>query len=62
MTFKSNGNKRDSKKLISAFMCLIFGIIFIALIFTHGFSLSKIIFGALFIYFATALFRTSNEY
>lgn len=62
MSFKSNGKKRDSKKMLSALMCLIFAIVFIASIFTHGFSITKLSFGIICFYLSTAFFRISNEY
>lgn len=42
---------RDSKKLFTGIMCIGFGAFFIGHGFIHGFTTSKIIFGALLLYF-----------
>lgn len=62
MTFRSNGKKRATKKLLSAFMCLVISIIFFAFLYLYGFKIGNFVFGIIFLYLSTAFFRTSNEY
>ena len=62
MSIKSNGKKRDPKKLLSAVMCLIFAIMFFISLFKYDFSIGRLLFGFICLYFSTAFFRSSNEY
>lgn len=60
MAFKFGGINRDKKKLFSAVMCILFSLVFFGSIFTHGFSISKIVFGGLLLYFGIANLRYSK--
>lgn len=60
MTFKRSGIKRDKKKLFSATMCIIFSLAFFISIAIHGFTISKVIFGGLLLYFGIANFKYSK--
>lgn len=62
MSFKSNGKKRDFKKLLSGLMCLIIAIAFFVSLFKYEFSIGRLIFGIICLYFSTAFYRSSNEY
>lgn len=50
MAFRGRGF-RDKKKLFTGVMCIGFGAFFIGHGFIHGFTTSKIVFGALLLYF-----------
>ncbi|MDO4745252.1 MAG: hypothetical protein Q4B18_01715 [Bacillota bacterium] len=41
---------RDKKKLFSGIMLVLLGLFFFAMILTHGYSLSKVVFGVLLTY------------
>ena len=62
MSFKSNGKKRDFKKLLSGLMCLLIAIAFFVSLFKYDFSIGRLIFGIICLYFSTAFYRSSNEY
>jgi multisubunit Na+/H+ antiporter MnhE subunit len=62
MTFKSNGRKRSTKKLLSSFMCLVISLGFFYFLYRYGFKIGNLTFGIIFAYLSTAFFRTSNEY
>lgn len=62
MSFKSNEKKRDPKKMLSAVMCLIIAVMFFISLFKYNFSIGRLIFGFISLYFSSAFFRTSNEY
>lgn len=61
MSFKSNGNKRDPKKMFSAVMCFIFAVMFFVSLFKYDFSVGRLIFGFICLYFSSAFLRSSNE-
>ena len=50
MTFKRSGIRRDKKKLFSAVMCIAI----------NGFTISKVVFGGLLLYFGIANLRYSR--
>lgn len=60
MTFKRGTIKRDKKKLFSAAMCIIFSLVFFTSIAIRGFTISKVIFGGLLLYFGIANLRYSK--
>ena len=62
MSFKNNGKNRDLKKLLSALMCLIIAIMFFISLYKYGFSVGRLIFGFICLYFSSAFIRSSNEY
>lgn len=61
MSFKSNGTRRNPKKLLSAIICLCIAICFFISLYRSGFSLWRLFFGVLTAYFAIAFYRISNE-
>lgn len=61
MSFKSNGTKRDSRKVLCGVIMFIMSIMFIVMMFTNGFSIVKLIFAAITFYLSTAFYRLSNE-
>ena len=62
MSFKSNGKKRDFKKILSAVMCFIIALMFFWSLIKYDFSVGRLVFGIICLYFASAFFRSSNEY
>lgn len=58
MNFK--GKQLDNKKVLSGIVCLLVSFMFFYYMVTHGFSISKLFFGLLMLYFAIANFRTSR--
>ncbi|MEE0773137.1 MAG: hypothetical protein UIJ87_08190 [Anaerovoracaceae bacterium] len=60
MTFKRSGIRRDKKKLFSAVMCIFFSLIFFGSIAINGFTISKVVFGGLLLYFGIANLRYSR--
>jgi hypothetical protein len=61
MTFKSNGRKRSTKKLLSSFMCLVISLGFFYFLYRYGFKIGNLTFGIIFAYLSSAFFRTSND-
>lgn len=49
------------KRLFSAIMCLLIALMFFVSQATHGFSVARLLFGALALYFSIAFFRTAKE-
>ena len=51
MAFKRGFFRGDKKKLFSGIMCIGFGLFFFVHAFLHGFTISKVVFGTLLVYF-----------
>ncbi len=61
MSFKSNGTRRNPKRILSSIVLLLIAIYFFLTLYTKGVSLWRLFFGGFTTYLAVALFRTSNE-
>jgi len=61
MSQKKSTVKLDIKKLFSAIMCLLIALMFFASQLTHGFSIPRLVFGAISLYFSIAFFRMSGK-
>lgn len=59
MAFRGKGF-RDKKKLFSGVMCVLLSTVFFGAIFTHGFTISKIVFGGLLLYLGIANIRLAR--
>ena len=57
MAFKRSGGRWDKKKIFSSVMCIFLSLLFFTSIITHGFSISKLVFGGLLLYFGIANLR-----
>lgn len=61
MSFKSNGTKRDTRKILSGIVLFVIFVVLILSQFTSGFSVTRLIFAGIALYLATAFYRLSNE-
>lgn len=61
MPSKNTRARRDIKKLFSSVLCFLISLMFIGSIFIYGFSIAKLVFGAMTLYFSIAFFRMSKE-
>ncbi len=57
MAFRGRGFRGDKRKLFSGIMCIFFAGVFCWLGIVHGFTISKIVFGGLLLYFGIANIR-----
>lgn len=60
MAFKGRGFRGDRKKLFSGIMCIVFAGVFFWHAAVHGFTISKIVFGGLLLYFGIANLRLAR--
>ena len=61
MTIRNNGQKRDTKYLLSSLFMLIVGLICLYFAFHNGFSWAWLIISLAVLYLSFAMFRNSNE-
>lgn len=61
MTIRSNGSKRDPKRVLSSLFLLGVGLVCIFLAFRHDFKFSWLIMAGVSFFLSFAMFRSANE-
>lgn len=61
MTIRNNGQKRDTKRILSSIFLLIVALLCFYLTFRHGFNFVWLIISLAMLYLSFAMFRSANE-
>ena len=61
MTIRNNGQKRDTKRILSSIFLLLIGLGCLYFTFDDGFSWSWLVISIVVLYLSFAMFRSSNE-
>lgn len=61
MTIRNNGQKRDTRRVLSSVFLLIVGLLCLYFTFNNGFRWAWLMISAAVLYLSFAMFRSSNE-